>query len=463
MSLHEEEDTLMRVESQIKKDQGDTEEIGITNEFSYIDIIKISLKLGITSFGGLNDQTNLLKRVLVEKNLCVNKEVFDELTKFCVLLPGYSISNLVAAVFTLNKNNIFAGLLALLFFNLPAILMILPISAIIEFIAFKTRPIVTNYNPNGKYFTFHDQAIYCSLYSLAAGLVQAALGLLLDFAFNISRKLSATKKQFIFLMVSGGIYYANGSYSLMVIIMVFCGLISLIIRDENLLLDAGTKINATMKYSGFTSLLIFVFILLSFLLLEFFVNNEYFYLVSSFFKMGSITIGEGLVVVPMVLSQFKKLIEESEVLNGFALVTLLPGSLLNIACFTGVFIKNIIAGILCEIAIFLPGFLIMTASLPNILKFKTGNFEYFIRGANSAAVGFIFAASIKFWIDSCFKNKYTSDIIGTLNVIFCFVMKENYSTYKIHESIILIIGALINFNAEILRYITKNKSIKFGF
>ena len=87
----------------------------------------------------------------------------------------------------------------------------------------------------------------------------------------------------------------------------------------------------------------------------------------------------------------------------------------------------------------------------------SANFQHFIRGANSAAIGFIFSCAIKLWIDSCFVNKYTHEITGTLNVIFCVFLSQNFN---IHKTTVLIIGAMLNVAAEIIHYLMTSKSMK---
>ena len=187
-------------------------------------------------------------------------------------------------------------------------------------------------------------------------------------------------------------------------------------------------------------------------------QNSYTFLAESFLRIGSISIGGGLVIIPILFSEFGKLMEEAEVLNGYALVSLLPGTLLNIGYYSGVIMTNLLGGIIGGIMVYVPGFFFMLSAFPKMGDIKKNlSFQYFIRGANSAAAGFIFACTIKLWIDSCFVNKYTNPIYGTLNVVACFVLSE---LSKYNKSVVLICGALINFSAEVLNYMVKNKSLK---
>ena len=53
---------------------------------------------------------------LVNKNNHLTEETFGDILELCVLLPGYSSSNLLAALCTVNKKNVFGGLVAIFFF-----------------------------------------------------------------------------------------------------------------------------------------------------------------------------------------------------------------------------------------------------------------------------------------------------------------------------------------------------------
>lgn len=428
---------------------------------SYRNIAKLSFQLGITSFGGPDEHIKLIKDAIVVQNNHLNEDSFNNILELCLLLPGYSSANLLAACCTVNTQTIWGGLIALFFFNLPSILAILLFSIIINVIKFNVRPRVSHYNPDAQYFSIHDEAFLYSLMALAAGIVQAALALLISSAYSISKKLSNSPFQFILLVVSGTIYYVKGSYYLMVILMTLCGLLSIVKGDHDYLFGTPTnnKNNKKIPYTGIKCLVVFLLLFIIVAGLNYKYNNPYTYLSESFLRMGAISIGEGHVLIPMVLSEYRLVMEEAEVLNGYALVSLLPGSLLNIAAYTGVIISNIIGGFISGIMIFVPGFLFLLAALPFMKKIKTSTkFQYFIRGANSAAIGFIFSCTIKLWIDSCFVNKYTNEIFGTLIIVFCIFLSE---TFPIHKTNILLIGAILNFGEEIISFFVNSKSLKF--
>jgi chromate transport protein ChrA len=153
--------------------------------------------------------------------------------------------------------------------------------------------------------------------------------------------------------------------------------------------------------------------------------------------------------------------EESEVLNGYALVSLLPGSLFNISTYTGVITSNsLIGGLIGGFFVYIPGYLLILFCLPYIKNIRNNNkFQYFIRGANSSALGFIFSVAIDLWIDSCFVNPYTDPIMGTLIMFFCIIL---INLFKIHKTIILLIGTSLNLILRICYNLIRYYHINVG-
>jgi len=63
---------------------------------------------------------------------------------------------------------------------------------------------------------------------------------------------------------------------------------------------------------------------------------------SSFYYIGSIIVGGGHVIVPMMLTEFSKFgLKERIYWNGFSIVSALPGPLFNLAIFVGAVIDGV--------------------------------------------------------------------------------------------------------------------------
>ena len=436
------------------------EEVEIQNIF---ELMNLSIKLGLTSIGGHEEHIHDIKQYFVIEKNYFNHDNYYSILEMCLFLPGFCSSNLLATLCTINKKNIFYGFIALIFYNFPSYFMLLIFSYLFNLIKIYFRPKVSNYNPDGKYYNFFDDTCLYLLMASAAGLCQAALAMLLCSTLKIASKLSNSCSMFIIAVISGFIYLFNDNFLLMLTTILLSGLISLILGDHDYLFQIRdtTNINTNIFFTGYCSLILYIILFILFFVLNQYYNNIYIYLIENLLKIGAVSIGEGHVIIPMIYSIFKNKMEESDVLNGYALVSLLPGSLFNISTYTSVIISNsLIGGIIGGLIIYIPGFLLILFCLPYIKNFRNNNkLQYFIRGASSSAIGCIFSVIIKLWIDSCFVNQYTDAINGTLIMVFCLIL---INLFKVHKTIILLIGASSNIILRVCYNLIKYYHIQVG-
>lgn len=416
------------------------------NELDVKTLCEISIKLGCISFGGPLVHQELIKSKFTRENKFMTEKHFNQILNLCLVLPGYSSSTLLSAIVAVKTRSMLGGLLALILFNIPSLIAVLICSIIIKTLKKEIHSGIPDYKTDKSYFSSSSHPFFFVIMILSSGLIQAALGLMIHTAYLLCKKLSYSTFQFIILLSAGVIYYFIPDYTLMVIIIIVSGLFSSIKGDHDYLLDQSDVIGfdykiSKIKFIGLPCLILFFLIFGLINIFDFLAKNIYFFLFENFFRIGTLSFGEGHVIIPMILTEFQNqdLLEEAEILNGYALVSLLPGSMFNMAAYSGVTCSNILGGVISNIAIFLPGFLFVFTALPFIDKIKSSNFfQFFIRGANSAAIGFVFTAAIKLWIDSCFVNPYSNPITGTLNVLICYILAE---AFKVHKPYVIIFGA----------------------
>jgi len=119
-----------------------------------------------------------------------------------------------------------------------------------------------------------------------------------------------------------------------------------------------------------------------------------------FLRMGSVTFGGGLVMVPLI---------ESEVVNGHhwlthqefadatALGQITPGPVLITATFIGYRVAGTLGALVATISIFLPAFLMTIAAASSLRRFRNNEqVQSFLRGVSPAVVGLLMAAALSF-------------------------------------------------------------------
>lgn len=95
-------------------------------------------------------------------------------------------------------------------------------------------------------------------------------------------------------------------------------------------------------------------------------KTKIFYYTSSFYYIGSLIIGGGHVILPLMLSEFsdKGYITETAFWNGFSIVSALPGPMFNLAIYVGALIDGLQGAIIGWVFLFAPSFLMIWGLMP---------------------------------------------------------------------------------------------------
>ena len=119
----------------------------------------------------------------------------------------------------------------------------------------------------------------------------------------------------------------------------------------------------------------------------------------SFFRAGALVFGGGHVVLPLLQAEVvpENWVSKDAFVAGYAAAQAVPGPLFTFSAYLGTLIQGYptkwIGGLLALIAIFLPSFLLVTATLPfwNHLRGLV-RFRRALMGINAAVVGLLIAA-----------------------------------------------------------------------
>lgn len=133
-----------------------------------------------------------------------------------------------------------------------------------------------------------------------------------------------------------------------------------------------------------------------------------------FYRIGSVIIGGGHVILPMMWTEFSRFgyFDEPSYWNGFSLVSCLPGPMFNMAAYIGTLINGFIGAIFCCFGLYLPSFLTIWAVLPYWNFYRSNlKIQQIIYGLCCASIGFILAAVGMLWIAACLN---TQSVLDTL-------------------------------------------------
>ena len=117
-----------------------------------------------------------------------------------------------------------------------------------------------------------------------------------------------------------------------------------------------------------------------------------------FLRIGSVTFGGGLVMVPLIESEVvnnHQWLTHQEFADAFALGQITPGPVLITATFVGYRVAGTLGALVATISIFLPAFLMTIAAGSSLRRFRSNKqVQAFLRGIAPAVVGLLVAAAL---------------------------------------------------------------------
>lgn len=121
-------------------------------------------------------------------------------------------------------------------------------------------------------------------------------------------------------------------------------------------------------------------------------------LAAIFLRIGSVTFGGGLVMVPLIESEVvnnNHWLTHQEFADVFALGQITPGPVLITATFVGYRVAGTLGALVATVSIFLPAFLMTIAAASSLRRFRNNQqVQAFLRGVAPAVVGLLVAAAL---------------------------------------------------------------------
>ena len=99
---------------------------------TYIEILKASTKLGLTSFGGPAAHIGYFRDEYVKKRKWLDDKLYADLVALCQFLPGPASSQVGIAV-GLIRGGMVGGILSWIGFTMPSVLLLMVFAWLITF------------------------------------------------------------------------------------------------------------------------------------------------------------------------------------------------------------------------------------------------------------------------------------------------------------------------------------------
>ncbi len=344
-----------------------------TPRTSVLGVFLTFLKLGLTSFGGPAAHIGFYRLEFVEKRHWLSESQFAQLLAICQSLPGPASSQFGFSV-GLMQAGWKGAVAAFVAFTLPSALLLFGFAALLP------------------YLSGHAGA------AAIHGLKLVALVFVAQAVFGMSRQLCPDRTRRT-LAVAAAVAVLLAGHAHVQLLVIALGAIA-----GSWLCPAANGTTSDMlrpgygKKTGVASLLVFAALLTGVLALPS-GDQSIATVFGAFFRAGALVFGGGHVVLP--------LLEETVVtpgwvspevfLAGYGAAQAIPGPLFSVAGYLGAQLSGGHGGasgsVLALVAIFLPGFLLVTGVLPlwqSIASHPAATRA--IAGANAAVVGLLAAA-----------------------------------------------------------------------
>ncbi|WP_245947461.1 chromate efflux transporter [Bacillus taeanensis] len=334
-----------------------------------LEILLISTRLGLTSFGGPAAHLGYFRNEYIEKRKWLDDRSYADLVALCQFLPGPASSQVGIAIGML-RGGILGGVISWIGFTLPSV------AALVLFAYF--------------YQTFHlDGAGWIH------GLKIVAVAVVAQAVVGMGQKLTPDLPRITIAVISAIFLLVWPTAFGQIVLIIASGIAGVILYKKAETPDVPSLHVSISRKIGLTAWGLFFSLLIILPLLRQVIENELFALFDIFYRVGSIVFGGGHVVLPLLEREVvpTSLISAEAFLAGYGAAQAVPGPLFTFAAYLGAMINSWQGALIAVLAIFFPSFLLIIGALPfwNTVR-SHPRVQSALLGVNAAVVGILLAA-----------------------------------------------------------------------
>jgi chromate transporter len=333
-----------------------------------VEVFKVFLKLGLTSFGGPVAHLEYFRAELVGKRKWVSESQFSQLLAICQFLPGPASSQLGFSLGLLRAGWL-GGLAAFLAFTLPSVLLLMAFASCLPLLQSNLGQ------------------------AAVQGLKIVALAVVAHGVLSMLGKLCPDPVRKTMAGVTAACLILFGTALMQLGLVVLSGVVGMFLCKT---VQSTSDSQVRVHYSSRTGMVLVAFFFGLLCCSWFVVEGEsWASAASAYYRAGALVFGGGHVVLPL-LEEFVVApgwITQEHFLVGYGAAQAVPGPMFSFASYLGMVQGGVAYGLLAVMAIFLPGFLLLGGILPLWKRLAGGQQSArFIAGINAAVVGLLAAA-----------------------------------------------------------------------
>ncbi|MED4074464.1 chromate transporter [Priestia endophytica] len=377
---------------------------------SLLEILLVSTRLGLTSFGGPIAHLGYFHEEYIRRRKWMDEKSYADLVALCQFLPGPASSQVGIGIGVM-RAGLLGGILAFIGFTLPSVIALILFALLIEGL------------------NIGDASWIHGLKIVAVVIVaHAILGMAQKLTPDLPRKSIA-----LFALI-GTLLWQTAFIQIGVIILAgFVGYILYKNQSYNDEVQLGFPLS---KKLGIICLSLFFGLLIILPTLREITTLSWLAMFDSFYRSGSLVFGGGHVVLPLLQREFVPTgwLTQDSFLAGYGVTQAVPGPLFTFAAYIGAVINGWKGGVIATVAIFLPAFLLILGTLPFWDKLRRNpKIKGALIGVNAAVVGIL--------ISAFYDPIWTSAILKPVDFAFSAVLFSMLVYWKLPPWIVVITGA----------------------
>ena len=354
---------------------------------SPLEVLWVSTRLGLTSFGGPIAHLGYFHEEYVRQRKWIDEQSYADLVALCQFLPGPASSQVGIAI-GIARARLLGGIAAWLGFTMPSALVLIGFAFGI-----------------GAFASAADSGWLHGLKIVAVAVVAQAV-------WGMARSLCPDRERATIAILASLVTLAWQSAIGQLSSIAIAGIVGSMIFPGTAYSSLSHMRFPIGKKTGITAWVIFFTLLVGLPFLRQIAPSQALEVFDSFFRVGSLVFGGGHVVLPLLQAEVvgPGWITNEQFVAGYGATQAVPGPLFTFSAYLGAVMGNEPNGwtgaLLALVAIFLPSFLLVVGALPfwDVLR-AMPIFQSALKGINAAVVGLLMSALYKpVWTSAIYSS-----------------------------------------------------------
>ncbi|RSL30781.1 chromate transporter [Salibacterium salarium] len=370
------------------------------NNGSLIELFLISLRLGLTSFGGPVAHLGYFHEEYVRRRKWMDEKNYADLVALAQFLPGPASSQVGMGI-GMVRAGVPGALVSFLGFTLPSVVALIVFAALLQ-----------NYD-------LADAGWINGLKVVAVAVVAHAV-------LGMGKKLTPDRERASIAVVTMILLLLWQTVYSQVLLIIAAGVVGLFLYNNNKDSTIQSMEVPIRAKTGAICLGVFISLLAVLPLARSVFSIEALNIFDSFYRAGALVFGGGHVVLPLLEQEVVSLgwVNAEEFLAGYGAAQAVPGPLFTFATYLGAVMGGWSTALLATAAIFLPAFLLIIGSVPFWDKLRQqAKINAALYGINAAVVGILAAAFYDPIFTSAIENQIDFALaVGLFGLLYFWKM-----------------------------------------